>query len=134
METELLARTDVTFTVEFAPSAVGYVTGTVSIASTDLDDDPYVFDVLGYGITPVMEVLGLGTVQPLATLDPAVQLALDATGGQSNDTAMFLLRWDALHDGRSCPVSDQRHNPFPGNQQSSGRSHALPLLSCRQRR
>ena len=45
-----------TFTVRFTPSSAGLKTGTVSIANSDSDENPYNFDIQGTGTTPEMNV------------------------------------------------------------------------------
>ncbi len=49
----------VAFTIEFNPSASGLREATISIGNSDLDEDPYTFDIQGTGtITPEMTVTG----------------------------------------------------------------------------
>ncbi|OQW93914.1 MAG: hypothetical protein BWK79_08640, partial [Beggiatoa sp. IS2] len=47
-----------TFVVQFAPTTVGTVEGTISIANNDSDENPYTFTVAGEGISPPFSVQG----------------------------------------------------------------------------
>ena len=54
-----------TFEVTFNPTAVGDRTATISIPNDDSDEDPYTFDVSGYGTAAIeMDVYGLGNIIP----------------------------------------------------------------------
>ncbi len=50
----------VTFTVTFDPSATGLQTSTITIVSSDADENPYTFRVQGTGIAPEIDVQGNG--------------------------------------------------------------------------
>ena len=47
-----------TFVVTFAPTAVGVRNATISIASNDVDENPYIFDIQGTGFEQEIDVLG----------------------------------------------------------------------------
>jgi len=50
------------FVVDFDPADIGVRSATISIASTDLDENPYTFDIQGTGSgPPEMDVSGIGT-------------------------------------------------------------------------
>lgn len=54
------ANSSVTFTLTFAPNAVGVVTATVSIANDDSNENPYTFVVSGVGMTANAQFNGVG--------------------------------------------------------------------------
>ena len=56
-----------TFTVAFAPSAVGVVEETISITSNDSDENPYEFAVNGNGVAPTTITIVLDAVPNLPT-------------------------------------------------------------------
>ncbi|MDW7690684.1 choice-of-anchor D domain-containing protein [Flammeovirgaceae bacterium SG7u.111] len=58
--TTVAAAGDVSFTLRFSPSALGLREATVSIGNDDLDEAPYVFDIQGTAVKPVIEVEGNG--------------------------------------------------------------------------
>jgi len=47
-----------TFTVRFIPTDIGIRTANISIANTDMEENPYEFSIQGTGITPEINVLG----------------------------------------------------------------------------
>lgn len=49
-----------TFTITFAPTAVGVRTANISIANNDADENPYDFDIQGTGIEQEMDIQGNG--------------------------------------------------------------------------
>lgn len=50
-----------TFTVSFAPSAINTRSATINIANDDADENPYIFDIQGFGIIPEIDVQGNAT-------------------------------------------------------------------------
>jgi hypothetical protein len=50
-----------TFTVTFSPSAINIRTATISIVNDDTDENPYSFDIQGFGIVPEIDVQGNAT-------------------------------------------------------------------------
>ncbi len=59
--TSLAANATTTFTVAFAPTAIGARTATVQIASNDPDENPFTIDVTGSGQSPHLVVEQSGT-------------------------------------------------------------------------
>lgn len=57
--TNIAIGSNTSFTMRFTPGAIGERTGTVSIASNDPDDNPYLFAVGGSGISGSEPVIGL---------------------------------------------------------------------------
>ena len=53
-----------TFTIEFTPGAVGVSNAVLSIANSDLDEDPFDFAIQGRTVDPDMNVIGLGNIIP----------------------------------------------------------------------
>jgi hypothetical protein len=49
-----------TFTIKFQPSVVGFQTATVSIDNDDSDENPFNFDISGFGTDPEMVLTGNG--------------------------------------------------------------------------
>lgn len=49
-----------TFTVTFAPSVINSRTATITIANDDADENPYSFNIQGFGIIPEIDVQGNG--------------------------------------------------------------------------
>ena len=47
-----------TFTVTFAPSAINLRSATINIANDDTDENPYSFNIQGFGIIPEIDVQG----------------------------------------------------------------------------
>ncbi|MFK7957355.1 MAG: choice-of-anchor D domain-containing protein [Lysobacterales bacterium] len=73
------------FEVTFSPTTEGPLTGTVTIASDDADENPYTFDVLGIGLAPSAPVIASNdgfTVLPSAAVGSVVGqiVASDADG------------------------------------------------------
>ena len=62
-ETLISGQANTTFLVMFDPSEFGSRTATISIASNDLDENPYTFAIAGFGTTDVDLVVGVGTVK-----------------------------------------------------------------------
>ncbi|WP_347925435.1 choice-of-anchor D domain-containing protein [Pontimicrobium sp. SW4] len=54
--TPIAASGSTTFTVTFNPSAAGLRTATLTIANDDSDENPYNFDIQGYGTSTVQEI------------------------------------------------------------------------------
>lgn len=48
--TPILSETETTFKIQFIPSSIGLKTATISIASNDSDENPFVFEIIGTGI------------------------------------------------------------------------------------
>jgi len=69
------ANSSVPFTITFAPSAVGFVTATVSIANDDGNENPYTFVVGGTGVTANVQLNGVGC------------LLIDAINAANSDAA-----------------------------------------------
>ncbi|SNS42142.1 choice-of-anchor D domain-containing protein, partial [Dokdonia pacifica] len=62
------------FAIGFTPSAIGDRFATISIASNDSDENPYVFDIMGTGVAPSSEinVSGLGNAIMSGDVIPSV--------------------------------------------------------------
>ena len=55
--TTVTAGSSVTFTLRFSPSTTGARNATVTINNSDLDENPYTFDLLGNGVVSEIEVV-----------------------------------------------------------------------------
>lgn len=53
--TPVASAGSITFVITFAPSATGLSVGTVSVASDDLDENPYTFSIQGTGYVPAAD-------------------------------------------------------------------------------
>jgi hypothetical protein len=77
-----------TFTVSFSPSAINTRTATVSIVNDDYTENPYDFDVQGFGIVPEINIQGDSTSIVDGDLTPTTT---DWTDFVSNATRTFTI-------------------------------------------
>ena len=77
--TSLAPAASTTFTVTFAPSALGPRTAAVHIASNDADESPFDVALVGTGVPPV--AITMNSPLPSGTVGAAYSLALTASGG-----------------------------------------------------
>ncbi len=55
------AYSSTTFVVTFSPSAINTRNATINIVNDDTDENPYIFDIRGFGIIPEIDVQGNAT-------------------------------------------------------------------------
>jgi uncharacterized repeat protein (TIGR01451 family)/CSLREA domain-containing protein len=74
-----------TFTVQFLPSAIGYIQATVNIANDDGDEAPYNFVIQGTGVTADYTVTTTGNQIVVTNVSPNSQLVItEPSAGQIN--------------------------------------------------
>ncbi len=79
---------ETTFTVEFAPSALGLREATVSISNNDTDKDPYTFDIQGTGVDyPIVLSIVRAAPNPTSAsnVDFTVTFSKSVTGVNTSD-------------------------------------------------
>jgi subtilisin-like proprotein convertase family protein len=59
-------------TLQFDPSALGTRSATISIANSDLDENPYVFSIVGTGVAPDITLLGNSAVISHTDATPSI--------------------------------------------------------------
>jgi hypothetical protein len=80
MSSSLGAGSSTSFRIVFDPAVAGTRTGLVSIASDDIDMNPFTFAVQGTGLKPVMAILGNGAQITPGDTTPASADATDFGG------------------------------------------------------
>ncbi|MCK0109378.1 choice-of-anchor D domain-containing protein [Flavobacteriaceae bacterium S0825] len=76
------------FTVTFNPSAAGLRTATLTIANDDGDENPYNFDIQGYGTSPIQEINITGNSVDIANNDLTPSLLDDTDFGNVHITGV----------------------------------------------
>lgn len=103
-----------TFTVEFAPSSIGTISATVSIASNDPDaENPYTFDILGEGAVPnepEMDVFGNGV--EITDGDTSPSTVDDTDFGQQNVSSGSVSNTFTIQNNGTIDLNLTDPNPF----------------------
>lgn len=60
--TTVASNDSTSFDIRFIPTAEGLRTATISIANTDADENPFTFDIRGFGLASEMQIEGNGSV------------------------------------------------------------------------
>ncbi|MCK5149123.1 choice-of-anchor D domain-containing protein [bacterium] len=104
-----------TFKVTFAPTATGLRTATVSIASNDVDENPYTFTIQGTGEVSLPVTLSSFSAKPAP---PGVRVAW-TTESETDNLGFILERCEIGWQDWACIASHQTHPDMRGLGNSS---------------